>query len=121
MDASNELHFMTAGQLLALMNRREVSCVELVRLFIGRCKAINPRLNAVVTLAEERALLEAAESDRRRMRNEAVGRWRGCPSRSRIRFQPKACAPPPAPVSWPTTFHSAMRPRWPICAPPALS
>jgi amidase len=79
MSPSNELHFMTAGQLLALMNRREVSCVELARLFIGRCKALNPRINAVVTLAEERALAEATESDRRRARNEAVRPLEGLP------------------------------------------
>jgi amidase len=79
MDAGNELHFMSAGRLLALMNRREVSSVELVGLFIERCKALNPRLNAVVTLAEERALAEAAESDRRRARNEGVRPLEGLP------------------------------------------
>src|SRR5260370_19198212 len=72
MDAGSDLHFMSASRLLALMNRREVSSVELVGLFIERCKALNPRLNAVVTLAQERALAEAAESDRRPARNEAV-------------------------------------------------
>jgi amidase len=79
MDAGNDLHFMTAGRLLAMMNRREVSCVELVGLFIERCKALNPRLNAVVTLAEQRALEEAAESDRRRARNEGVRPLEGLP------------------------------------------
>jgi amidase len=79
MDAKHELHFMSAGRLLDLMDRREVSAVELVRLFIGRCQALNPRLNAVVTLAAERALAEAAESDRRRARNEAVRALEGLP------------------------------------------
>ena len=70
---------MTASRLLGLMNRREVSSVQLVRLFIERCRTLNPRINAVVTLVEERALSEAAESDRRRSRNENMGALEGLP------------------------------------------
>ncbi len=73
------LHFMTAGRLLALMERREISSADLVRLFIERCNALNPRLNAVVTLAEERALAEAADSDRRRVRRQGVRALEGLP------------------------------------------
>ena len=79
MDVSNDLCFMTASRLLGLMNRREVSSVQLVRLFIERCRTLNPRINAVVTLVEERALSEAAESDRRRSRNENMGALEGLP------------------------------------------
>jgi amidase len=44
---------------------REVSSMELTRAANQRIRKINPRLNAMVTLCEERALKEAAESDRR--------------------------------------------------------
>ena len=76
---NKQLHFVTAGELLALMERREISSVDLVRMFIDRCKALNPRINAVVTLAEDRALTEAAQSDRRRARNEDVRPLEGLP------------------------------------------
>jgi amidase len=79
MAMDNPLHFMTAGQLLKLLERREISSVELVRLFLDRCRALNPRINAVVTLVEERALAEAAESDRRRARNDTVRALEGLP------------------------------------------
>jgi amidase len=79
MGIDNELCFMTASRLLDLLGRREVSSTELVRMFIERCRALNPRLNAVVTLAEERALAEAAESDRRRARGEPLRALEGLP------------------------------------------
>jgi amidase len=79
MDANKELCFMSAGRLLELLKRREVSSTELVRMFIERCRALNPRLNAVVTLAEERALAEAAASDRRRLRGENMRTLEGLP------------------------------------------
>jgi amidase len=78
MDASNEVCFMTATRLLELLDRREVSAVQLARLFIG-CRMLNPRINAVVTLAQERVLAEAAESDRRRSNSEAIGALEGLP------------------------------------------
>ncbi len=67
-----DLHFMTAGQMLALMERGEISSVKLVRLFIERCTALKARFNAVVTLAEERALAQAADSHRRRAHRDGV-------------------------------------------------
>jgi Asp-tRNA(Asn)/Glu-tRNA(Gln) amidotransferase A subunit family amidase len=70
---------MTATRLLELLDRREVSAVQLARLFIERCRMLNPRINAVVTLAQERALAEAAESDRRRSNSEAIGALEGLP------------------------------------------
>lgn len=78
MDTSNALYYMTAGRLLEMLERREISSTELVRIFIDRCRALNPRLNAVVTLVEERALAEAAESDGRRAGG-SVGALEGLP------------------------------------------
>jgi amidase len=65
MPVSDELYFAPARKLLSMLRAREVSSTELTRIFYERIREINPRLNAIVTLCEERALKEAAESDRR--------------------------------------------------------
>jgi Asp-tRNA(Asn)/Glu-tRNA(Gln) amidotransferase A subunit family amidase len=62
---SEELYFASARELLATLLARQVSSVELTRAAYERIRKVNPKLNAVVTLCEERALAEAAESDRR--------------------------------------------------------
>lgn len=62
---SDELCFAPARRLLAMLNAREVSSTELTKGFYERIRKVNPKLNAVVTLCEERALKEAAEADRR--------------------------------------------------------
>jgi amidase len=78
-DTGKQLCFRTAVQLLDLLERREISSVELVRLYLERCRTLNPKINAVVTLVEERALAEAAESDRRRSRRDPVRALEGLP------------------------------------------
>jgi amidase len=65
MPFSDELYFASARKLTAMLIAREVSSTELTRAFYQRIGKVNPKLNAVVTLCEERALKEAAESDRR--------------------------------------------------------
>jgi amidase len=62
---SDELCFASAHRLLAMLKAREVSSTELVKGAYERIGRVNPKLNAVVTLCEERALEEAAQSDRR--------------------------------------------------------
>jgi Asp-tRNA(Asn)/Glu-tRNA(Gln) amidotransferase A subunit family amidase len=62
---SDELYFAPAHKLIAMLLAHDVSSSELTRAAYERIHKINPRLNAVVTLCEERALKEAAESDRR--------------------------------------------------------
>jgi Asp-tRNA(Asn)/Glu-tRNA(Gln) amidotransferase A subunit family amidase len=59
-----ELYFAPACRLLSMLAAREISSAELTRAFYDRIRKVNPRLNAIVTLCEERALKEAAESDR---------------------------------------------------------
>jgi amidase len=64
MPVSDELYFAPARKLLSMLRAREVSSTEITRTIYERIREINPRLNAIVTLCEERALKEAAESDR---------------------------------------------------------
>ncbi|HXW85323.1 MAG TPA: amidase [Candidatus Binataceae bacterium] len=65
MKFSEDLFFAPAARLLALLRSRELSATELVDQFIERIESINRPLNAVITLVEERAILEAEESDKR--------------------------------------------------------
>ncbi len=62
---SDELYFAPARKLVAMLRAREISSTELTKAFYDRIGKVNSKLNAIVTLCEERALKEAAESDRR--------------------------------------------------------
>ncbi|MGH8658295.1 MAG: Asp-tRNA(Asn)/Glu-tRNA(Gln) amidotransferase subunit GatA [Gammaproteobacteria bacterium] len=55
----------TLSELSALLHRREISSVELTRIFIERAERFNPYLNAFITLCVEQALETARTSDRR--------------------------------------------------------
>ena len=54
----------TAVAQAALLKRREISCVELLRAHLARIDARNPELNAIVTLVPEPALERARALDR---------------------------------------------------------
>jgi len=56
----------SAVELQGLIARREVSAVEVVTAFLERIDAVNARVNAIVTLAPERALADASDADRAR-------------------------------------------------------
>ncbi|MGH7780173.1 MAG: amidase [Candidatus Binataceae bacterium] len=62
---SSDLFFAPAHKLAAMLKAREVSATELVDQFLERIESVNRNLNAVVTLVEERAIEEAADSDKR--------------------------------------------------------
>ena len=61
--SSEELCWMEATELAALVRKKEVSPVEIVEAVLGRIEKVNPRLNAYVTVtaAEARAQARAAE------------------------------------------------------------
>jgi amidase len=79
MSLSEQLHFASAVRLLSMLKAGEISSTELTRSFYDRIQRVNPRLNAVVTLCEERALREAAESDRRFSARNGVRPLEGLP------------------------------------------
>src|SRR5215469_4991967 len=79
MDANDELTFAPAHRLLVLLEARKVSAAELASAFLDKIGHINPRLNAVVTLAAERAMEEARQSDLRRARGQTIGPLDGLP------------------------------------------
>ncbi|GII90348.1 amidase [Sinosporangium siamense] len=68
-----ELFYLTAVEQLALLRSRDISAVELLEAHLDRIDRVNPSVNAIVTLVQERALAQA-----RRLDDDAVrGRWHG--------------------------------------------
>jgi aspartyl-tRNA(Asn)/glutamyl-tRNA(Gln) amidotransferase subunit A len=66
----------TAADALA---KRTITSEELTRLCLARIHKLDPSLNAVITLDEERALAQARESDQRRRNGHILGRMDGIP------------------------------------------
>ena len=76
---SDELFFVPAGRLVAMLKAREVSAAELTEQFYKRIDALNPKLNAVCTFVRERAAKEAADSDQRLARKGQARPLEGLP------------------------------------------
>jgi len=66
-----ELHGLTIHALRELLGKKEISAVELTRSVLDRIEAVEPRVNAFITLDREGALAQAAEADARRSKGEA--------------------------------------------------
>ena len=74
----NELTKQPVTKLAELIRRHAVSPVEVVEAYLRRIEILNPRLNAVVTLAPD-ALSRAQEAESQLMRGETVGPLHGVP------------------------------------------
>ncbi len=80
MTDTTPLHWWTARDLAAAIRRRELSAREVVAWHLDRIAAVNPRVNAIVSLRPEEALAEAEAADRRAARAGAeVGPLHGLP------------------------------------------
>jgi aspartyl-tRNA(Asn)/glutamyl-tRNA(Gln) amidotransferase subunit A len=67
----SELYDLTITQARTLLDRREVSSVELTRAVLDRIEAVDGRVRAYVTVTAERALESAASADGRIAAGEA--------------------------------------------------
>lgn len=63
MGASSELCFLTAVELRGLVRRRDVSVTEVVAAHLERIGQVNPTLNAIVSLVDDRAREIAGTQD----------------------------------------------------------
>lgn len=75
----DDLCFTPAVELARLLHSRKLSARELLDAFLNRIHRVNPRLNAIVTLAEERATAEAAAADEAAARGGTLGLLHGLP------------------------------------------
>jgi amidase len=79
MHEETELHWWSARRLAAALRARELSAREIVAHHLDRIAAVNPRLNAVVSLRPERALADADAVDRQLARGAPLGPLHGLP------------------------------------------
>jgi aspartyl-tRNA(Asn)/glutamyl-tRNA(Gln) amidotransferase subunit A len=68
-----ELEFLSVQSASALIKAKQVSPVELTRVCLDRIDALNPSLNAFITVTADAALAEARVAEREVQR----GEWRG--------------------------------------------
>ena len=76
---SDELWRRSATELQTAIRRRELSCVEVMEAHLARIEAVNPLLNAIVTLDADLGLRGAAAADDALARDEARGPLHGLP------------------------------------------
>lgn len=72
--------WLPARTQAALVRARKLSATELVSLHLDRIGAVNPAVNAIVTLDPDRALREAAAADEAVARGEPLGPLHGVPA-----------------------------------------
>jgi ureidomalonase len=78
--AGADLLERNAREIAGLIERREVSCVEVVSAYLDRIELLNPAVNAVIALRDPDAVLaEAAERDAQLVRGERAGWLHGLP------------------------------------------
>ena len=79
MTTSHDLLFSSAASIAQAIRGREVSAAETVEAHLRRIDEVNPKLNAVVQLASERAMDEARAADAALARGEPLGPLHGVP------------------------------------------
>ncbi|WP_433975018.1 amidase [Tunturiibacter lichenicola] len=75
---SNELIYSDATKLAELIRTREVSPVEVMKAHLDRIEVVNPKVNAIVTIAED-AMKSAREAEDAVQRGDELGPLHGVP------------------------------------------
>jgi len=76
---TDDLHYFEARRLVALLRARQISARELLQVHLDRIAAVNPQINAIVTLTPELAFARAHELDQMAARSEFAGPLHGLP------------------------------------------
>jgi amidase len=79
LQVKDDLPFTSALKMAAMIREKKISAKELLQIHLDRIAAVNPQLNAVVLMAEERAMIEAEEADRLTARGISRGPLHGVP------------------------------------------
>jgi aspartyl-tRNA(Asn)/glutamyl-tRNA(Gln) amidotransferase subunit A len=75
---NTELIYSDATKLAELIRTRDISPVEVVKAHLNRIEAINPKVNAIVTIADD-ALKSAKEAEEAVQRGDELGPLHGVP------------------------------------------
>ena len=74
-----EICWMSASDLATAIRTKKLSPVEVVRFLLGRIAAINPKINAYVTITEDSAMAAAKEAEDAVMKGRQLGPLHGVP------------------------------------------
>ncbi len=77
--SSTELHFLSIAEAARLIERRQLSPVELTRAFLDRTAAIDPQINAYLLVTAEQALDQARAAEAEIMAGTYRGPMHGIP------------------------------------------
>jgi amidase len=77
--SDSDLCFLLATELSQLIQKREITVREVMEGHLSRIEAVNPKVNAIVTLLPERALEQAEEADNTLASGEGTGQLFGIP------------------------------------------
>ena len=89
---------MDAVELSSAIRRRRVSCREVMDAFLDHIERVNPRVNAIVSMADRDVLLrQASRRDAQLRRGRVLGWMHGFPTRSRISPTRRGSSPRAAP------------------------
>src|SRR5688572_30097286 len=75
---ADDLCFLDATDLAARIRTKQLSPVEVMRAYLARIEAVNPRVNALVRI-NERALAEAQAAEAAVLRGTPLGLLHGVP------------------------------------------
>jgi len=76
---TDPIYYQEATTLAELIRNKEISSVEVVQAHLDRIAEVNPRINGIVTLMAEQALISAALADKAVSKGEALGPLHGVP------------------------------------------
>ena len=87
------------------MTRKELSPVELTQAALERISALNPRLNAFITVLEDHARAAAKAAEQEIMSGQRRGPLHGIPIALKDLCATRGCVPPPGRRFYRITCH----------------
>src|SRR5581483_8227975 len=75
----SDICFMSAVEMARLIRTKQLSAREVIAAHLKRIEALNPKVNAIVTLAAESATAAAAKADEMQARKQTMGPLHGLP------------------------------------------
>lgn len=110
---TDPLYYQDAATLAALIASRQISSREVVQAHLDRVAAVNPQINAVVTLMADDALRAADVADQSVVSGATLGPLHGVPFSIKDASTLPASLPSAARSCSSAGFPRKTRPRWP--------